>query len=32
MIESVVVTAIGGIIAIILAWLAIQLVNSFHIE
>jgi len=32
LIESVVVTAIGGIIAIILAWLAIQLVNSFHIE
>ena len=32
LIESVVVTAIGWIIAIILAWLAIQLVNSFHIE
>ena len=31
-IESVVVTAIGWIIAIILARLAIQLVNSFHIE
>ena len=32
LIESVVVTAIGWVIAIILAWLAIQLVNSFHIE
>jgi len=32
LIESVVVTAIGWIIAIVLAWLAIQLVNSFHIE
>ena len=32
LIESVVVTSIGWIIAIILAWLAIQLVNSFHIE
>ena len=32
LIESVVVTAIGWIIAIILARLAIQLVNSFHIE
>jgi len=32
LIESVVVTAIGWIIAIILAWLAIQAVNSFHIE
>ena len=32
LIESIVVTAIGWIIAIILAWLAIQLVNSFHIE
>ncbi len=32
LIESVVVTAIWWIIAIILAWLAIQLVNSFHIE
>lgn len=32
LIESVVVTAIGWIIAIILAWLAIKLVNSFHIE
>lgn len=32
LIESVVVTAIGGIIAIILSWLAIQLVNSFDIE
>ena len=32
LIESVVVTAIGWIIAIILAWLAIQLVNSFEIE
>ena len=32
LIESVVVTAIGWIIAIILAWLAIQLVNSFHSE
>ena len=32
LIESVVVTAIGWIIAIILSWLAIQLVNSFDIE
>ena len=32
LIESVVVTAIWWIIAIILAWLAIKLVNSFHIE
>ena len=32
LIESVVVTAIGWIIAIVLARLAIQLVNSFHIE
>ena len=32
LIESVVVTAIGWIIAIILSRLAIQLVNSFHIE
>ena len=32
LIESVVVTAIWWIIAIILAWLAIQAVNSFHIE
>ena len=32
MIESVVVTAIGGVIAIILARLAIQLVNSLEIE
>jgi ABC-type antimicrobial peptide transport system permease subunit len=32
LIESVVVTAIGWIIAIILSWLAIQLVNSFEIE
>ena len=32
LIESVVVTAIGWIIAIILAWLAIKLVNNFHIE
>jgi len=32
LIESVVVSSIGWIIAIILAWLAIQLVNSFHIE
>ena len=32
LIESVVVTAIWWVIAIILSWLAIQLVNSFHIE
>ena len=32
LIESVVVTAIGWIIAIILSWLAIQAVNSFDIE
>ena len=32
LIESVVVTAIWWIIAIILSWLAIQAVNSFHIE
>ena len=32
LIESVVVTSIGWIIAIILSWLAIQLVNSFDIE
>lgn len=32
LIESVVVTSIWWIIAIILAWLAIKLVNSFHIE
>ena len=32
LIESVVITAIGWLIAIILAWLAIQLVNSFDIE
>lgn len=32
LIESVVVTAIGWVIAIILSWLAIQLVNSFDIE
>lgn len=32
LIESVVVTAIGWVIAIILSWLAIQLVNSFEIE
>lgn len=32
LIESVVVTAIGWVIAIILSRLAIQLVNSFHIE
>ena len=32
LIESEVVTAIGWIIAIILSWLAIQLVNSFDIE
>jgi ABC-type antimicrobial peptide transport system permease subunit len=32
LIESVVITAIGWIIAIVLAWLAIQAVNSFHIE
>ena len=32
LIESVVVTAIGWIIAIILSWLAIQAVNSFEIE
>ena len=32
LIESVVVTAIGWVIAIILSWLAIQAVNSFDIE
>ena len=32
LIESVVVTSIGWVLAIILSWLAIQLVNSFHIE
>ena len=32
LIESVVITAIGWLIAIVLAWLAIQAVNSFHIE
>ena len=32
LIESVVVTAIGWVIAIILSWLAIQLVNSLDIE
>ena len=32
LIESIVVTAIGWIIAIILSWLAIQAVNSLHIE